>query len=92
MNVQNNDIFLLFPQNLRFDLEKNIKNLSDFKIVMNAIKVIQSTTLSTELQIKEIQETYNILEEHQIKVIKFLFLRLVSVDKVICKSAIKKIQ
>lgn len=78
-------------QNLRFDLEKNIKNLSDFKIVMNAIKVIQSTTLSTELQIKEIQETYNILEEHQIKVIKFLFLRLVSVDKEICKSAIKKI-
>lgn len=35
---------------------------------MNTINTIQSTTLSVELKIKEMQETYNVLEEHRIQV------------------------
>jgi len=35
---------------------------------MSTINRIQSTTLSVELKIKEMQETYNVLEEHRIQV------------------------
>lgn len=35
---------------------------------MSTINTIQSTTLSVELKIKEMQETYNVLEEHRIQV------------------------
>ncbi|KAL7022048.1 hypothetical protein ACKWTF_012111 [Chironomus riparius] len=52
---------------LRLNLDRNIKQLSDFKIVMSTINRIQSTTLSVELKIKEMQETYNVLEEHRIQ-------------------------
>ncbi|KAG5670791.1 hypothetical protein PVAND_001030 [Polypedilum vanderplanki] len=51
---------------LRLNLDRNIKHLSDFKIVMSTINVIQSTTLTVELKIKEMQETFNVLEEHRI--------------------------
>lgn len=56
------------PQELRLNLDRNIKQLSDFKIVMSTINSIQSTTLSVELKIKEMQETFNVLEEHRIQV------------------------
>uniref|UniRef100_A0A6E8V0M9 Dynein heavy chain 10, axonemal n=1 Tax=Anopheles coluzzii TaxID=1518534 RepID=A0A6E8V0M9_ANOCL len=52
---------------LRNDLDKNVKELSHFKTVMQTIQTIQSTTLTVELKIHEIQEIYNILEEHRIK-------------------------
>lgn len=35
---------------------------------MQTISTIQTTTMTMELRIKEIQETYNVLEEHSIKV------------------------
>jgi hypothetical protein len=35
---------------------------------MGTIQAIQSTTLSVELKIKEMQETFNVLEEHRIQV------------------------
>jgi dynein heavy chain, axonemal len=35
---------------------------------MSTINSIQSTTLSVELKIKEMQETFNVLEEHRIQV------------------------
>jgi hypothetical protein len=35
---------------------------------MGTIQAIQSTTLSIELKIKEMQETFNVLEEHRIQV------------------------
>uniref|UniRef100_A0A336M301 CSON011057 protein n=1 Tax=Culicoides sonorensis TaxID=179676 RepID=A0A336M301_CULSO len=56
-------------KSLRDDLDRNIKGLSDFKIVMQTISTIQTTTMTMELRIKEIQETYNVLEEHSIKTI-----------------------
>lgn len=60
---------ILFPwQNLRLNLDRNIKQLADFKVVMSTINTIQSTTLSVELKIREMQETYNVLEEHRIQV------------------------
>lgn len=49
-------------------MDRNIKHVSDFKIVMSTINTIQSTTSSVELKIRDIQETYNVLEEHRIKV------------------------
>jgi hypothetical protein len=55
-------------QELRLNLDRNIKHLSDFKVVMSTINAIQSTTLSVELKIKEMQETFNVLEEHRIQV------------------------
>lgn len=50
------------------NLDRNIKQLADFKVVMSTINNIQSTTLSIELKIREMQETYNVLEEHRIQV------------------------
>jgi hypothetical protein len=61
-------LYVCTPQEQRLNLDRNIKQLSDFKIVMSTINSIQSTTLSVELKIKEMQETYNVLEEHRIKV------------------------
>uniref|UniRef100_A0A182NRZ8 AAA+ ATPase domain-containing protein n=1 Tax=Anopheles dirus TaxID=7168 RepID=A0A182NRZ8_9DIPT len=52
---------------LRTDLDKHVKELSHFKTVMQTIQTIQSSTLTVELKIHEIQEIYNILEEHRIK-------------------------
>lgn len=67
MSHQSSHSFSL-PQELRLNLDRNIKQLSDFKIVMSTINSIQSTTLSVELKIKEMQETFNVLEEHRIQV------------------------
>lgn len=64
-------IHFFTPQELRLNLDRNIKQLSDFKVVMSTINSIQSTTLSVELKIKEMQETYNVLEEHRIQVSLF---------------------
>ncbi|XP_053669700.1 dynein axonemal heavy chain 10 [Anopheles nili] len=52
---------------LRNDLDKNVKELSHFKTVMQTIQTIQASTLTVELKIHETQEIYNILEEHRIK-------------------------
>ncbi|XP_050088792.1 dynein axonemal heavy chain 10 [Anopheles aquasalis] len=54
-------------QKLRVDLDKHVKELSHFKTVMQTIQTIQTTTLSVELKIHEMQEIYSILEEHRIK-------------------------
>ncbi|XP_058811885.1 dynein axonemal heavy chain 10 isoform X1 [Topomyia yanbarensis] len=54
-------------QNLRTELDRNVKELSHFKSVMQTINTIQTTTLTVELRIHEMQETYNILQEHRIK-------------------------
>lgn len=35
---------------------------------MRIIAKIQSSTIATELQIREMQETFSMLEDHQIKV------------------------
>lgn len=64
---RNNFEISLF-QTLRLNLDRNIKQLSDFKIVMSTINSIQSTTLTVELKIREMQETFNVLEEHRIQV------------------------
>lgn len=57
-----------YIKDLRSDLDRNIKGLSDFKIVMQTISTIQTTTLTQELKIHEMQQTYSVLEEHSIKV------------------------
>lgn len=53
-------------QELRLDLDRNIKGLSDFKTVMATIDTIQTTTLSVEIKIRDMQETYSVLEDHKI--------------------------
>lgn len=58
-----------YMKDLRNDLDRNIKGLSDFKIVMQTISTIQTTTLTQELKINEMQQTYSVLEEHSIKVL-----------------------
>lgn len=52
---------------LRLNLDRNIRGLQDFKTVMETISIVQSTTLTVELQAREMQETYSVLEEHSIK-------------------------
>lgn len=54
-------------QCLKTDLDRNIKGLIDFKTVMQTISTIQSTTLSVEYKVKEMQETYSVLGEHCIQ-------------------------
>lgn len=53
-------------QQLRLDLDRNIKGLSDFKTVMATIAIVQTTTLTVEMSIREMQETYSVLEEHDV--------------------------
>ncbi|KAI8122976.1 axonemal, Dynein heavy chain 10 [Lucilia cuprina] len=48
------------------NLNKATKELCDFKLVMQTIATIQSTTLTREITIREIQETYTVLSEHNI--------------------------
>ncbi|XP_055533348.1 dynein axonemal heavy chain 10 [Wyeomyia smithii] len=55
-------------QRLRTELDRNVKELSHFKSVMQTINTIQTTTLTVELKIHEMQEIYNVLQEHRIKV------------------------
>lgn len=53
---------------MKQNLNRNIKGLDDFKAVMHTITTIQSTNISTELQLHEIQETFAILGDHKIEV------------------------
>lgn len=53
---------------LQLNLDRHIKGLKDFKTVMETIGEIQSTTLTVELKIRDMQETFSILQEHKIKV------------------------
>lgn len=52
-------------------LNRNINGLDDFKLAMRIIDTIQSTNISTELQLHEIQETFAILADHKIEVIYY---------------------
>ncbi|XP_017478046.1 PREDICTED: dynein heavy chain 10, axonemal [Rhagoletis zephyria] len=52
---------------LRFNLDKTTKELADFKLVMQTISTIQTKTLTYEQRIHELQETYTVLAEHNIK-------------------------
>ncbi|XP_052562272.1 dynein axonemal heavy chain 10 isoform X4 [Culex pipiens pallens] len=54
-------------QNLRTELDRNVKELAHFKSVMQTINTIQTTTLTVELRIHEMQEIYSIMQEHRIK-------------------------
>lgn len=49
-------------------LHHSIKGFDDFKMVMRTIATIQSSTISTELQIRQMQETFNIFKDHKISV------------------------
>lgn len=49
-------------------LHQSIKGFDDFKKVMRTIATIQSSTISTELRIRQMQETFNIFKDHKIKV------------------------
>lgn len=55
-------------KDLQLNLDRHIKGLKDFKTVLETIGEIQSTTLTVELKIRDIQETFNVLQEHKIKV------------------------
>lgn len=61
-------------QTLRTNLDRNIKGLIDFKTVMQTISIIQSTTLTIEYKVKEMQETFSVLQDHSIKVSSFIFI------------------
>lgn len=61
-------IYVFFIQTLSFNLNKPTKELSDFKLVMQTIDTIQTTSISREIKIKDLQETYTIMSEHKIKV------------------------
>ncbi|KAM7359342.1 dynein heavy chain at 89D isoform 2-T2 [Cochliomyia hominivorax] len=48
------------------NLNKATKTLNDFKLVMQTVSIIQTTSLSHEIAIREIEETYTVLGEHKI--------------------------
>lgn len=58
---------------LRLNLDCHIKGLKDFKMAMETIGEIQSTTLTVELKIRDMQETFSVLQEHKIRVKNFSF-------------------
>lgn len=61
---------------MKADLYRKIGGFEDFKLVMETIRNIQSTTISIEIQLHEMQETYSVLEDHTIQVsIQFAFER-----------------
>ncbi|KAH8382819.1 hypothetical protein KR009_005420 [Drosophila setifemur] len=51
---------------LSLNLNKTTRELEDFKLVMQTIATVQSTTLTNEQKIHEMQETFTILSEHEI--------------------------
>lgn len=53
-------------------MHTNIKNIDDFKIVMEAVMSIQTKNLTVELEINRLIETFNVLEEHDMNVCDFL--------------------
>ncbi|XP_058981464.1 dynein axonemal heavy chain 10-like [Musca domestica] len=64
--VANMDRMRLEIKTLSENLNRATKELSDFKLVMQTISTIQSTTLTHEIIIREMQETYTVLSEHNI--------------------------
>lgn len=57
---------------LKQNLNRNISGLDEFKHSMQIIATIQSTNISTELQLHEIQETFAILADHKIEVKNYI--------------------
>lgn len=55
-------------QSLKADLYTKITGFDDLKLVMETIGQIQSTTISIEIQLHEMQEAYSVLEDHKIQV------------------------
>lgn len=55
-------------KSLKEDMHRPIESFDDFKIVMDVIAEIKSSTITTELRIKKMQETFTMLEDHKIKV------------------------
>lgn len=53
---------------MKADLSRKISGFDDFKLVMETIGRIQSTTITIEIQLHEMQETYSVLEDHKIQV------------------------
>ncbi|XP_064550918.1 dynein axonemal heavy chain 10 [Drosophila montana] len=51
---------------LSMNLNKTTRELEDFKLVMQTIATVQSSTLTNEQKIHEMQETFTVLSEHQI--------------------------
>lgn len=51
---------------LRGDLDRRIGGLADFRRVMATMAEVQSTRLSVEMRIVEMQETYGMLDEHRV--------------------------
>ncbi|EDV92648.1 GH18884 [Drosophila grimshawi] len=51
---------------LSLNLNKTTRELEDFKLVMQTIATVQSTTLTSEQKIHEMQETFTVLSEHHI--------------------------
>ncbi|XP_030371764.1 dynein heavy chain 10, axonemal [Scaptodrosophila lebanonensis] len=51
---------------LSLNLNKTTRELEDFKLVMQTIATVQSTTLTNEQKIHEMQETFTVLSEHKI--------------------------
>uniref|UniRef100_A0A1I8PAD1 Dynein-1, subspecies f n=1 Tax=Stomoxys calcitrans TaxID=35570 RepID=A0A1I8PAD1_STOCA len=64
--VANMDKMRLEIKTLSENLNRATKELGDFKLVMQTIATIQSTTLTHEIIIREMQETYTVLSEHNI--------------------------
>uniref|UniRef100_A0A1A9ZFQ5 Dynein heavy chain tail domain-containing protein n=1 Tax=Glossina pallidipes TaxID=7398 RepID=A0A1A9ZFQ5_GLOPL len=69
-NVKNIDKMRLEIKELSTNLNRATKELSDFKLVMQTIDTIQTTTLTKEVKIHEMQEAYTILSEHRILVLE----------------------
>lgn len=53
-------------QGLRADLDRRIRGLPDFRRVMATMAEVQSTRLSVEMRIADMQETYGVLDEHRV--------------------------
>lgn len=68
-------LFRMKKKELKQHLNCNLKGLDDFKLAMRIIAEIQSTNISTELQLHEIQEIFAILADHKIEVMHILFRR-----------------
>lgn len=66
---------------MKTDLNRKISGFDEFKLVMETIGKIQSTTISIEIELHEMQETFSVLEDHKIQVLSrpLLFYLFVSI-------------
>lgn len=54
-------------------MNANVRNIDHFRMVMEAVLAVKAEILTMEIDTNHFIETFNILEEHDMKVIRIIY-------------------